>query len=66
MARQNLVVVTGPAPQSSQIMSGFVTRAPVVAQTAAGAAASLNDSKGMSRCQYINSLLNGMTIKPPM
>ena len=38
MARQSLVVVTGPAPQSSQILSGSVTQAPVVAQTAAGAA----------------------------
>ena len=41
------------------------TPAPVVAQLAAGAAVSL-DNKGTSRCRYINSLLDGMTIKPPM
>jgi hypothetical protein len=38
----------------------------VVAQTAAGAAVFLVDSKGMSTCRYINSLLDGMAIKPPM
>ena len=58
--------MTGPAPQSSQILSGSVTQAPVVAQTAAGAAVFLADSKSMSTCRYINSPLNGMTIKPPM
>ena len=58
--------MTGPAPQSSQILSGSVTQAPVVAQTAAGAAVLPTDSKRTSRCRCINSLLNGMTIKPPM
>ena len=46
MARQSLVVVAGPAPQSSQILSGSssVTQAPVVAQTAAGAVVLPTDS----------------------
>jgi hypothetical protein len=62
MVRQNLVVVTRPACRS-----GSVTHQPRWSpELAAGAAVSLIDNKGTSRCRYINSLLNGMTINPPM
>ena len=59
MVRQNLVVVTGPAWR-------LCRRGAVVAQIAAGAVASPTDNKGTSRCRYINSLLNGVTINPLM
>ena len=59
-----LTVVAGVRPQSSRTMSGSCNTGPRWSPKLP-AAVFLADSKSMSTCRYINSLLDGMTVKPP-